>query len=258
MSLAEERVRVYEAQPLRQVAGQTIRPGGMVLTDRALRMCALPPGAWVLDVGCGTGTTAAHAVASYRARAVGVDLSPSLLQEATALHASLPVLQATGERLPLPGSSVDALLAECVLSLMADLDRALAEWHRVLRPGGALAVTDLYARQPEGAEALHRLPLSSCLSGALPRDEILACLNANRFEVVTWEDHTGALKRFAAELILAHGSLDCFWCRTVRGEDKSEQEQRAVVDQIPQAVAAARPGYFLLIARALPRGGRTG
>jgi arsenite methyltransferase len=240
----DERVRVYEQPPLRQVAGETIRPGGLELTERALSVCGLPPGAQVLDVGCGTGTTVEHLIVKHGLSAFGVDLSPCLLAEGRVRNRHLPLLQAPGEGLPLASSSVDAVLAECSLSLMADLGRVLIECRRVLRPGGKLAVTDLYARQPEGANALHRLPLCSCLSGALPQEELAARLQAQGFEVLLWEDHSPALKRFTAQLILAHGSLESFWRQMV--------PVGAGTAQIGPAIAAARPGYFLLIARALP------
>lgn len=243
---------LYQQQPLRLVAGQALRPGGLELTERMLSLCGLPPGARLLDVGCGTGATVAHAIAQLGLRAAGLDLSLDLLQEGRDTGLALPLLQAAGERLPLACGSIDAVIAECTLSLMTDLDQALAEWRRVLRPDGTLAIADLYARQPEGAAALHRLPLSSCLSAALPREEILARVQALRLEVLLWEDHTPALKRFAAELILAHGSLESFWCRTLPRQSRLEPAPQAEIAQIAQAVAAARPGYFLLLARALP------
>lgn len=243
-AMVDDRVRVYEQPPLRQVAGEAIRPGGLELTERAVAHWGLAPGARVLDLGCGTGASVEHLRTQRGMWAIGLDVSAPLLREGRERQAYLPLLQASGERLPVAASSVDAVLAECTLSLMADLGQALAECHRVLRPCGLLAVTDLYARQPDGAAILHRLPLCSCLSGALPREEFAGHLRAAGFEVLTWEDHSGALGSFAAQLIMAHGSLDRFWRQMVpSGADAA---------QIGPAIAAARPGYFLLIARALP------
>jgi len=243
-AMVDDRVRVYAQPPLRQVAGDALRPGGLELTERAVAHWGLPPGARVLDLGCGTGASVEHLRTQRRMWAMGLDVSAPLLREGRERQAGLPLLQASGERLPVAAGSVDAVLAECTLSLMADLGQALAECHRVLRPRGLLAVTDLYARQPDGAATLHRLPLCSCLSGALPREEFAGHLRAAGFEVLIWEDHSGALGSLAAQLIMAHGSLDRFWRQMVpSGADTA---------QIGPAIAAARPGYFLLIARALP------
>lgn len=238
------RVRVYEEGALRQVAGEAIRPGGLELTERAVALWDLAPGARVLDLGCGTGVSIEHLGSRRGMWAIGLDASALLLREGRERQAQLPLLQAAGERLPMASSSMDAVLAECTLSLMADLGQALAECHRVLRPRGLLAVTDLYARQPDGAAALHRLPLCSCLSGALPPQELIGRLQAAGFELLLWEDHTAALCSLAAQLIMAHGSLDSFWRQMV--------PSGAAVAEVGPAIAAARPGYFLLIARALP------
>ena len=243
-AMVDDRVRVYELPPLRQVTGEAIRPGGLELTERAVALWDLPPGARVLDLGCGTGASVEHLRTQCGMWATGLDVSALLLREGRERQAHLPLLQASGERLPVAAGSMDAVLAECTLSLMADLDQALAECHRVLRPRGLLAVTDLYARQPDRAATLHRLPLHSCLSGALPREEFAGHLRAAGLEVLIWEDHSGALGSFAAQLIMAHGSLDRFWRQMV--------PPGADVAQIGPAITAARPGYFLLIARALP------
>ena len=87
------------------------------------------------------------------------------------------------------------------------------------------------------------LPLECCLTGAVSRDEWHARLDANGFEPRLWEDHSKALKEFAARLIFSHGSMDEFWRRFGSRERKDDAKA------IQHAVSKARPGYFLLIAR---------
>ena len=72
-SASDERVRLYEQSPLLEVAGETIRPGGLELTDRALAYCALPVGSRLLDVGCGPAASSAHLVNHYGFDAIGLD-----------------------------------------------------------------------------------------------------------------------------------------------------------------------------------------
>ena len=96
---------------------------------------------------------------------------------------------------------------------------------------------------PAGAgsvPALRRLPIDSCLSGAVSQDEVIARVTAQGFAVRLWEDHTQALKVFTAQLIWAQGSLQQFWCRATA---------RANAADIQAAVAEAKPGYYLLIAQ---------
>jgi cyclopropane fatty-acyl-phospholipid synthase-like methyltransferase len=54
-------------------AACALRPGGLALTDEVLRLCPLPPGDAVLDLGCGSSGTMAHlrARCSAQARPVG-------------------------------------------------------------------------------------------------------------------------------------------------------------------------------------------
>ncbi len=95
----------------------------------------------VLDVGCGTGYLGlglAH-VGSVTDLHL-VDLSPGMLQRARENAASLGVdatfVQATATELPYPDHSVDAVVTRGVLHHLHDVPAALAEWRRVVRPGG--------------------------------------------------------------------------------------------------------------------------
>jgi ubiquinone/menaquinone biosynthesis C-methylase UbiE len=223
---------------VRQVLGGTLRPGGLALTEQALAFCSLPPGARVLDVGCGAGATVSY-LQTCGYRAGGVDLSALLLQDGLQNNPGVPLLQADGLRLPLAGGKLEAILAECSLSVLADRQAALAEFYRLLGPGDYLVVSDLYARDPAGLLALQALPLTSCLSGAISKAELISQLANLGFELALWEDHSEYLRYLAGQLALAHGSLAEFW-RGAVGLDALDMQL---------AIAKAKPGYFLLIAK---------
>jgi arsenite methyltransferase len=229
---------LYEQPALRQLAGETIRPGGLALTDQAVALAALPPGARVLDVGCGAGATVAHLRTDHRLAAFGLDVSASLLHSRPS--DATPLVQAHAEWLPLGSGQLDAILAECSLSAMADAERALAEFRRVLKPGGVLIVTDVYARNAEALAALGQWPAGSCLSGARAQAEIVAQLRANGFQICLWQDHTAALKQLAVQLIFEHGSLPAFWQQT---------SAAGVAPEMERATAQIKPGYYLLLAQ---------
>lgn len=238
--MIDERVRLYEQSPLLEVAGDTIRPGGLELTDRALDLCALQYGARVLEVGCGPAASSARLVNHYGYNAIGLDPSEVLLRSGRQRHARLPLVQSYGEWLPLADNQLDAVLTECSLSVMRHTDRALTEFRRVLRGGGFLILSDIYARNPAGIEALQTLPIDSCLCGAVSQAEIIDRVETAGFRVVLWEDHTQAIKVFTAKLIWANGSLNQFWCRAT---------SRADAATIQTAIAQSKPGYYLLIAQ---------
>jgi SAM-dependent methyltransferase len=99
----------------------------------------------VLEVGCGDGRLLARVAAAASAGAiVGVDVAPGMARRAAARGFEVAV--APAERLPLPDGSVDAVLSGYYALRYADLELALAEVARVLRPGGRLGFTLLGRR----------------------------------------------------------------------------------------------------------------
>jgi ubiquinone/menaquinone biosynthesis C-methylase UbiE len=87
------------------------------------------------------------------------------------------------ERIPLPASSVDVIISNCVINLSADKDRVLAEAFRVLRPGGRLAVSDVVVRGEVPAEIRRSVELwIGCVAGALEEREYRDKLAAAGFE----------------------------------------------------------------------------
>jgi arsenite methyltransferase len=226
---------LYEQPALREPAGNVIRPGGLALTDTALALCALPPGARVLDVGCGTGATVEHLRARHGLAAFGLDLSAALLRaHSGGEDFPRPLIQAPAERLPVGAGQFDALLAECSLSAMAETDRVLAEFERVLRPGGMLIVTDLYARNADAVAAA-----DTSLSGARSQAQIAERLQAHGFQITLWQDHSAALKQLAVQLIMTQGALPPCWPATTTA---------ATAERGPLALKV-KLGYYLLLAR---------
>ncbi len=231
--------RLYESALVRQATGNTIRPGGLTLLQRAMELCAMASGARVLDVGCGTGASTAYLRHRYQLRAAGVDLSAKLLLEGSVTVPGLPLIRGRAEYLPCRNACLDGLVSECVLSLLSDSHAALSEFNRVLKPGARLIVSDIYRRAPdENGQAEVSVPccVASARSHSFIRKQVLSA----GLELQLWEDHSYLLGNLAARLILDHGSLQAFWVK-VFGETAGQE--------IAHAVAASRPGYFLMIAQ---------
>lgn len=98
----------------------------------------LPPSARLLDIGCGTGATAA-ALRRF-GRVFGVDMSPLAL-ECCRRRGVADLMLGKAEALPLASETVDVIVATDILEHLRDDVAALREFRRVLRPGGYAVVT---------------------------------------------------------------------------------------------------------------------
>jgi ubiquinone/menaquinone biosynthesis C-methylase UbiE len=87
------------------------------------------------------------------------------------------------ENIPLPDDSVDVIISNCVINLSVDKPQVFREAHRVLRPGGRFAVSDVVTNRvftPE--EQADMAKWSGCIAGALSRDEYVSGLTAAGFK----------------------------------------------------------------------------
>jgi SAM-dependent methyltransferase len=120
-------------------------------------------GTRLLDAACGPGSLAAEA-AARGAEPVGLDLAPGMVELARERHPSLRFLPGDVEHLPFEDASFDAITAGFLLHHLPDPDRAVAEFARVLAPGGRIAAT-VWDR-PE------RMRLLGLVNEALARAEV--------------------------------------------------------------------------------------
>lgn len=102
-------------------------------TAQRLRFfCDFPPGARVLDVGCGSGDHLRELLAKG-CDALGVEYDRSVVQKLR--QDGLSVVQGRAEELPFDDASFDAIVCSVVVPY-TDERRAISEWSRVLKPGG--------------------------------------------------------------------------------------------------------------------------
>jgi arsenite methyltransferase len=110
----------------------------------------LEPGATVLDMGCGAGTDLLLAAMRVgpAGRAIGVDMTPAMVERARAGAemiglANVEVRLGDATSLPVDDQSVDVLISNGVFNLVPDKEQALREIFRVVRRGGRLQLADI-------------------------------------------------------------------------------------------------------------------
>jgi arsenite methyltransferase len=126
----------------------------------------IEPGATVLDLGCGAGTDLliAAQMIGPQGRAIGVDMTPSMLERARASARAMGLdnvetHESLIESLPVDDASVDAVISNGVIDLVPDKDAVLDEIDRVLRPGGRLQFADVVIHKEVSEDARARIDL---------------------------------------------------------------------------------------------------
>ena len=143
----------------------TLLSGGNDILWRAamVRAVAPGPGERILDVAAGTGSSSA-ALARSGARVVAVDISPGMIAEGRRRHRKIEFVEADAMALPFGDDEFDAVTISFGLRNIADPKAALAEFYRVLAPGGRLVVCE-FSKPPV---AICRAAYNTYLSRVLP------------------------------------------------------------------------------------------
>ncbi|MGN4127865.1 class I SAM-dependent methyltransferase [Lysinibacillus sphaericus] len=114
-------------------------PGGINLTKAIFKTEQVSKTSHILDVGCGTGQTAAFLANNYGAKVTGIDINSIMVAKAKKRikKTRLPVtiMQGSIEKMPLPDRKFDFIIAESVLSFV-NKPSAIKEIFRLLKDGG--------------------------------------------------------------------------------------------------------------------------
>lgn len=152
----------------------------------------LEPGDAVLDLGSGAGLDAfvARSLVGANGTVAGVDITPEMVDAARANADALGydnVRFHVGdvEELPFESASFNVVIGNCVLNLVPDKRAALAEMHRVLKPGGQFAISEVVTRGPVPTPVRRSAEsYAGCTAGALEQEACLKLLRGVGFDRV--------------------------------------------------------------------------
>lgn len=250
---------VYGSEAARFLLGDSFHPGGIQLTSRLAELLKLTAESVVLDVACGKGTSALHLAQTVGCRVVGLDLSEANIAEAEreaaarGLHHGVSFRLGDAERLPFESETFDAIVSECAFCTFPDKQRAAAEFQRVLKPGGAVGISDLTRTAAPLPELDGLLGWIACIGDAQPLEQYGEWFRGAGLIVQGMERHDGYLadmvnsvrsKLFAADVLKGLGKLN------VPGLDT--EEAKGFAQTTSKAVQAGQLGYGVVIASKRP------
>ena len=178
-------------------------------------LAELHPGEVVLDLGSGGGIDVLLSAGRVgpSGMAYGLDMTDEMLELARANQRKAGVenvefLKGDIESIPLPDSSVDVIISNCVINLSSDKSQVLREAYRVLKPGGRFAVSDVVIRGEVPAAVRHSMELwVGCIAGALTEEEYRKGLESAGFSDIGIEP-TRIYQFEDARAFLADAGLD--------------------------------------------------
>ena len=158
-------------------------------------LAQLNAGERVLDLGSGGGIDVLLSAQRVgpTGKAYGLDMTDEMLalareNQRKAGVKNVEFLKGEIENIPLPESSIDVVISNCVINLSADKDRVLREAFRVLKPGGRFAVSDVVVRGPVPADIRKNVELwVGCVAGVMDESDYRAKLAAAGFEAIEIE-----------------------------------------------------------------------
>lgn len=179
---------------------------GRTATLELARAAGLDAAKHVLDVGSGLGGTSRCLAKEFGCRVTGIDLTDEYCRAATMLTAKTGLAhlvdcrQGDATKLPFDDQAFDVVWTEHVAMNIPDKTRLYMEMHRVLKPGGTLAIYDVLAG-PSGPVLFPvpwaRTPDTSFL---VQPNELRKLLQGAGFTVTDWSDTTEAARAWFVSL----------------------------------------------------------
>lgn len=165
----------------------------------------LKEGEVVVDLGSGGGLDVFLAARQVgpTGRAIGIDMTHQMLELARANavkggYENVEFLEGQIDAIPLADGTADIVISNCVVNLAPDKNKVFREIHRVLKPGGRVAISDIALKQElPGEVAQSAAALVGCIAGAISIKDYEDGLKAAGFAEVAIVDSGADLMAYA-------------------------------------------------------------
>lgn len=246
----------YSGEAARWLLGDRFHPGGARLTSRLAEALQVGPGGLVVDVASGSGASTLQVARETGCDVVGIELSPGAVNEAcrqarrAGLASRARFIEGDAESLPLGDGTADGVICECALCTFPDKPAAAAEFARVLRPGGRVALSDMVADRERLPDQLRTLEAwVSCFADARPLAEIAALLAASGLEAERLERHDAALGTLLDRVEARFRVAGMLGTRAPESLAANVERGLGLVAAARDAVADGALGYGVVVAR---------
>ena len=160
-------------------------PGGLNLTKKIFKLENISSTSEILDVGCGTGQTAAYLAYKYGANVTGIDVNSTMVAKAKQRmkknHLPAKIMEGSIEKTSLPDNYFDFIISESVLSFV-NKPRALKEIFRLLKNGGRFIAIELTIINPLTEKEENEIKQFYGLDSLNMKNDWVALLNQAGFE----------------------------------------------------------------------------
>lgn len=158
--------------------------------------CGLPTeyagikeGNTVLDLGSGAGNDCfiARAEVGETGKVIGIDFSPQMIEKARKNatkrgYTNVEFIEGDIENMPLPDSSIDVVVSNCVLNLLPEKNKIFKEIYRVLKHGGHFCISDVVLNGLFPKEFTDNASMyAGCIASAIQKDDYLGEIEKANF-----------------------------------------------------------------------------
>ncbi|MCH8029855.1 MAG: methyltransferase domain-containing protein [Candidatus Dadabacteria bacterium] len=184
----------YENDAVKLIFGQSLHPGGLNLTKELGERLGIKENDKVLDIACGTGTSAIFLAKNFGCKVTGIDLAKNNIEEAINnsykenVSGLVDFKFGDAENIDFENESFDFVISECSFCLFPDKQKASMEMYRVLKKNGKLGLNDVVVRGELPEKMKDILYNFICIQDAKSEDEYKNIIESAGFKNFYLED----------------------------------------------------------------------